>query len=106
MDVMIERQHDRVAVPMPVVLEYSSGHREVRLSDLSTGGCYVDSIAAVNKDDLVNLKISLPNGPTEEISGIVVYVHEGLGFGVQFNYLTFEQRTAIERIILSNGGKI
>ncbi len=102
----MERQHDRIAVPMPVTLEYTSGRREVRLSDLSTGGCYVDSIAAVKPEEIVNLKICLPNGRTEEISGMVVYVHEGMGFGVQFNYLTGAQRAALEQIILMNGGTI
>lgn len=91
---------------MSVILDCSSGRREVRLSDLSTGGCYVDSIAPVRPEEVVGLKLLLREGRTEEIFGTVVYVHDGIGFGIQFNDMTREQRTVLEQLILLNGGKI
>jgi hypothetical protein len=105
MDVMVERG-DRVWVPMSVTLDCTSGRREVRLSDLSTGGCYIDSIAAVRAAEIVGLKLFLPNGEIEELFGTVVYVHEGIGFGIQFNDMSREQRTILEQLILLNGGKL
>ncbi len=106
MEVMIEREHSRVSVPLTVVLDCSSGQREVRISDLSVGGCYVDSIAGVRPDEVVGLKLFLPQSRNVEIVGTVVYVHDGIGFGVQFNDMTREQRTALEQMILLNGGTI
>lgn len=106
MNEKIERQHDRVTAPLSVVLDCSSGKREVRVSDLSIGGCYVDSIAGVQADEVVGIRLSLPHGRSEEIFGTVVYVHEGIGFGVQFNHMTREQRTILEQLVLLNGGKI
>ncbi len=106
MEVMIDREHNRVTVPMTVVLDCSSGKREVRLTDLSLGGCYVDCIAAVPPDEVVVLKILLPNGSSEEIAGTVVYVHDGIGFGVQFNDMTRDQRTVLEQLVLLNGGTL
>ena len=103
---MIERKQDRVSVPMSVILDCSSGRREVRVSDLSTGGCYVDSIAPVRAEEVVGLKLLLPRDYTVELFGTVVYVHEGIGFGIQFNDMTREQRTLLEQMILLNGGKI
>lgn len=106
MEVMIEREHDRVSVPLSVVLDCSSGKREVRLTDLSTGGCYVDSIAGVRPDEVVGLTLILPHGRMEEIFGTVVYVHEGIGFGIQFNDMSRAQRTVLEQVVLLNGGRI
>jgi PilZ domain len=106
MDVMVERSQSRVTVPLTVVLDYASGTREVRLSDLSLGGCYVDSISGVRPEEFLRLKLSLPQGRSVEMSGTVVYVHEGIGFGVQFNDMTREQRNVIEQLILVNGGTI
>lgn len=106
METMIDRQHDRVMAPLSVVLDCSSGKREVRVTDLSVGGCYVDSIAGVQPNEPVGIKLSLPHGRTEEIFGTVVYVHDGIGFGVQFNDMTREQRTVLEQLILLNGGTL
>lgn len=103
---IIKRSQNRVNVPLSVVLDSISGHREVRLTDLSLGGCYVDSISSVRPEEIVKFKLSLPHGRTEEMSGTVVYVHEGIGFGIQFNDMTGEQRTVIEQVILINGGTV
>ena len=105
-ELMIERKHDRVMAPFSVVLDCSSGKREVRVSDLSVGGCYVDSIAGVQPEEVVGLKLSLPQGRSVDVFGTVVYVHDGIGFGVQFNDMTREQRTMLEQLVLLNGGKI
>ena len=91
---------------MPVILDCTSGRREVRVSDLSTGGCYVDSIAPVQPDEAVCLRLVLPNDSTETLYGTVVYVHYGIGFGVQFDEMTPEQRTILEQLVLLNGGQI
>lgn len=103
---MIDRQHDRVTAPISVILDCSSGKREVRVTDLSIGGCYVDSIAGVQAGEIVGIKIVLPQGRTEQIFGTVVYVHDGIGFGIQFNDMSREQRTVLEQLILLNGGKL
>ncbi len=103
---MVERQHDRVSVPLSVILDCTAGKREVRVSDLSTGGCYVDCIAPVQPEEIVGLTLLLPKDRSEFIYGTVVYVHHGIGFGVQFNDLTREQRTVIESLVLLNGGTV
>ncbi len=103
---MIERETERVSLAQSVVLDCSSGKREVRVSDLSIGGCYVDTISPVQADEIVGLKFVLPQGRTEEIFGTVVYVHPGIGFGIQFNDMTREQRTVLEQLILLNGGTV
>ena len=93
-------------VPLTITLEASSANREARVSDLSLGGCYVDSIAAVKPDEVILFTLSLPSGRKEPMSGTVVYVHEGIGFGLRFDNLTREQRMMLEQLILVNGGTI
>ena len=105
MEVMTERE-ERISLPLSVVLDCTSGRREVRIADLSIGGCYVDSIAAVRPDEVVGIKLMLPQGRSEEIFGTVVYVHDGIGFGVRFNEMTNDQRTILQQLILLHGGKL
>lgn len=105
-DVMIERQNERVSSALSVSLDCSSGKREVRVSDLSVGGCYVDSITAPQPEEAVVLKFILPQERSVNFSGTVAYVHPGIGFGVQFNDMTSEQRTVLEQLILLNGGRL
>ena len=104
MYVMVERQHDRVAVPLSVILDCTSGKREVRIADLSTGGCYVDTIAPVQADEVVGLRLLLPHGRTEDFYGTVVYVHPGIGFGVRFNDMTLDQQRVLKQLVVMNGG--
>lgn len=106
MDVIEERQEGRVSVSLPVVLDSSSGRREVRVSDVSMGGCYVDGLALVRQDEVVGLKIDLPDGRSESISGTVTYVHQGVGFGVRFNEMTEGQRAVVEQLVLAHGGAV
>ena len=106
METIVDRQHSRVAVPLSVLLNCTSGRREVRVADISVGGCYVDTITGVQPDEIVGLKFLLPNGFDVEIMGTVAYVHPGIGFGIQFNDMTREQRTTLEAVILMNGGTL
>ncbi len=102
----IRREQYRIAVPLTIVLESASGNREARISDFSMGGCYVDSISSVRQDECVRFTLALPSGRTLDMSGTVVYIHEGIGFGLQFSDITREQRIALEQVILASGGTV
>lgn len=104
MSEIIPRQQKRIAVPLDIELQSSSGKREARLSDLSIGGCYVDSIAIVKENEKVHFSLSLPSGQKEEMSGSVVYIHPGVGFGLRFDNLSDQQRTILQQVILLSGG--
>jgi len=106
MEVLVEREKERVSVPMSVVVDCASGMREVRMTDLSMGGCYVDCMAPVRPDETVGLRITFPNGRSENITGRVVYLHEGIGFGICFDDLDLEQRYLLAQVIKEHGGSI
>lgn len=54
-----------------------------RTAEISLGGCYVDILNPLPKNSVVQLSVHRDQG-TFETWGRVVYVHEGIGMGVQF----------------------
>ena len=98
------RQHNRIAIPLELVLESSSGKREARISDLSLGGCFVDSIASVQEGETLSFRLDLSSEQWEDMSGEVTYVMPGIGFGLRFNGLSENQTMRLTEIILANGG--
>lgn len=106
MDVEIPRQQKRISIPLTIETATGSGSREARISDLSLGGCYVDSIVSVRLEENFKFTLLLPDGRREEMSGDVVYIHEGIGFGLRFNDLSDDQRMVIQQIILADGGTL
>jgi PilZ domain len=66
-----------------------------RVSELSSRGCYVDSMNPLPKDSKVRLRIRYGCSNCE-FSGIVIYTHAGFGMGVVFNELTKEQQSTLD----------
>lgn len=91
---MEQRKNTRV----PVRLEVEWGHLPSRCpdvtSDLSLGGCYVESLNSVKVGQVLNLSLSLPSKKTLRFRGEVRYHQPTIGFGVKFLQLSpFEQAT-------------
>ncbi|MEO6334982.1 MAG: PilZ domain-containing protein [Pyrinomonadaceae bacterium] len=98
------RKEDRYTYLKEVELEFSSGKRSARITDISAGGCYIDTIAQVRVGDIVSLPIFVASGVSMIFSGKVAYVLEGFGFGVEFLDLTDEQRDFLARLLASTAG--
>jgi hypothetical protein len=58
---------------------------EGEVSDLSAGGCFVESDEEVREDDLVKLRFDLPGHGDLTIWGNVVFRVRLTGFGVRFS---------------------
>jgi CheY-like chemotaxis protein len=101
----ILRQHERLPVSLEVVLEASSGKRDARISDLSRGGCFVDTIGHVSAGESVVFQIRLPTGDWGKLNGEVVYCSPGFGFGLRFTKLAEQEHIVLEQLILAHGGK-
>lgn len=99
-----ERKQERTAVSLEVVFEGSSGRRQARISDLSLGGCFVDSIVHISVGEKILLKIRDLEGEWHEVAGEIVYIFAGCGFGVRFAPLTEKQKIVFEHLILMQGG--
>lgn len=93
------RQDERVTLTMEIVLESIPGKRKARIRNLSMGGCFVDSIARVNKGETVVFKVLLPGGQSKLLSGEVVNVFPLIGFSLCFTVMTEEEENLLERVI-------
>ena len=98
------RKEDRYNYLKEVELEFSSGKRSARISDISSGGCYIDTIAQVPAGEPLSLHISSSSGDSMEFRGKVAYILEGFGFGVEFTDLTDDHRAFLAKILASVTG--
>jgi hypothetical protein len=98
------RKEDRHSYLREVELEFASGKRTARISDISAGGCYIDTIAQAAVGEPIRLQISTSYGESMQIGGKVAYILEGFGFGVEFVDLTSKQREFLDRLVASAAG--
>jgi hypothetical protein len=91
------REHERTTFFAETVLESASGRQPARISDISAGGCYIDTIVEVNVGDDVAFEIpGAQTGPVR-FSGNVAYHFAGMGFGVQYSNLTDVQKQFLKQ---------
>jgi len=93
------RKHERSQYLNEVVLEWASGRREARISDLSLGGCFVDTIVTIRPGDEVVIKGTLGGAAELELKGKVAYVMDGFGFGMSFDDLSDEAFQSLRQIL-------
>jgi hypothetical protein len=85
------RSRKRWDVSLDAVWDGKSGNYTARISDLSDGGCYMDSLGDVTMGELVHLKLHLPSGQWLELKGEVAHHTPPVGFGVRFLDLSEQQ---------------
>lgn len=98
------REEERFQFYTEIMLESAAGIRGARISDLSPGGCYIDTISPASEGENVSFEFKNPEGVRLRFSGTVAYVLPNMGFGIKFTDLTDEHKAAIEQIIKSSGG--
>lgn len=74
-----------------------SAEVEGHVTNLSAGGCFVESDIAVSEDDLVKLRLNIPGRGDLTIWGNVVYNDKGKGFGLCFS--AFSQGGARDMLV-------
>jgi hypothetical protein len=93
------RSRKRWDVSLDAVWDGKSGNYTARITDLSDGGCYMDSLSEVTMGELLTLKLNLPNGEWLELTGEVAHHTPPVGFGVRFVNLSPEQLQALRGFI-------
>jgi hypothetical protein len=94
-----KRRDERVSLPLEARCEGLSGKYTARLSDVSIGGCYVETLALVAVGERIRFEIQLPTGRWLPLHGEVVYHQQNLGFGVRFTELSELDREMLAHII-------
>ena len=95
------RSDERLATNLPAKWDGLAGAHEARIEDLSIGGCFVNTPGRVDLGELVNLEIKLPSGEWLALRGTVVSYQQGIGFGVEYSFLTEEEEQALKDLIAS-----
>jgi hypothetical protein len=70
------------------------------------GGCYINTVGEIRTGENVGFRVLLPDDDWLYVEGEVRHHTAGLGFGVQFVDLDFEQQAKIEwllRLALDSG---
>ncbi len=93
------RSRKRWDVSLDAVWDGKSGNYTARITDLSDGGCYMDSLSEVTIGELLTLKLKLPGGEWLELTGEVAHHTPPVGFGVRFVNLSDEQTGALRSFI-------
>jgi hypothetical protein len=86
------RTQERVKIVLEARWEGLAGRHEARLSDLSSGGCFIESIGQVQLQELVRFEIQLPWGRWLPLQGEVVYRQSHFGFAIRLTELSEMQR--------------
>jgi hypothetical protein len=85
------RSKPRLSVSLDAVWDGDTGKQSARVTDLSEGGCYLDTVGEVMSGEIVAFRILLPDDDWLYLEGEVRHHRHGLGFGVQFVDLNSEQ---------------
>ncbi|HJP95480.1 MAG TPA: PilZ domain-containing protein [Pyrinomonadaceae bacterium] len=99
-----QRENPRI----PLRLEVRWNGCETRIPDVTTdvslGGCYIESLNSVTVGEVLNLGLRLPFSDTLPVSCEVRYHQPTIGFGLKFLQLSSFQRAALEGLIAYWGG--
>jgi hypothetical protein len=93
------RSEKRLDVCLDAVWDGKSGNYIARVTDLSEGGCYIDTLGGASNGEILRLKLQLPDGAWLELTGAVAHQSPPLGFGMKFVDLTDAQLETLRSII-------
>jgi len=93
------RTKPRLSINLGAEWDSAEGKRSARISNLSEGGCYLDSVGDVRRGEIVGFRILLPDDDWLYLEGEVRHYTSGEGFGVQFVDLNEEQDAKLKDLI-------
>ena len=93
------RREGRWDVCLDAVWDGESGNYTARVTDLSEGGCYVDTMGEARVGEILNFKLQLPAGEWLALSGEVAHQNAPLGFGLRFVNLAEQQAETLRSLV-------
>ncbi len=85
------RSKPRLRVSLDAMWDSSTEAHSAKITNLSEGGCFLDSVGDVRQGEIVGFRVLLPDGDWLYLEGEVRHHTVGIGFGVQFTELNDEQ---------------
>jgi hypothetical protein len=93
---MDRRTKPRLSVSLDAVW---GDKNKARVTNLSAGGCYLDTVGEVQQGEVVGFRILLPDEDWLYLEGEVRHHTPGAGFGVQFVDLIEEQEEKLKWLL-------
>ncbi len=98
-----QRETERTPVVLEATWSGSTVGSPVRVTDISMGGCYLDTIGRAEPGESVLISLILAEGKLVTLSGIATYAQTHTGFGVRFTNLSEEQSELIAGLLAKSG---
>lgn len=93
------RVHQRVPTKLPVLWEGLLTNNYALMTELSPGGCYINSAGRVGLDEHIRVDATLVSQSHLHLEGSVAHREWPLGFGLRFANLTDEKAALISQIV-------
>jgi len=93
------RSTRRLNVSLDAVWDGDGERHSARVTDLSEGGCYLDTVGEVLVGEIVAFRVLLPDDDWLYLEGEVRHHRHKFGFGVQFVDLNSEQTERLLRLL-------
>lgn len=100
-----KRKHPRVPwiVEVQVWCRDEDVHWDARLTDISEGGCFVDTLVPLSEGSSVVVKVDDAAG-TMEIPGTILYGQPTIGSAIKFDALDSNLRLRVMKVVASSLG--
>lgn len=95
------RTNQRIPLNLPARYDGLSGEQDVRIEDISMGGCFVNTPGQAEIGDAITIEINVPSGEWLHLNGEVTSCQPGIGFGVVFSLRTENEIKSLEQVLLS-----
>ena len=95
------RSRPRLSICLDAVWDRTGEPQPARITNLSEGGCFLDTVGEVKQGEIVGFRILMPSAAEDwlYLEGEVRHHIEGIGFGVQFVELNDEQEEKVNALI-------
>ena len=93
------RSEKRMEVCLDAVWDANSGKHSARVTDLSEGGCYIDTLGEAKAGEVLTVKLQLQGGDWLELTGEVAHEMPPMGFGVRFVNLNSDQLEKLRSLL-------
>lgn len=96
------RAHQRVPTKLNVRWEGLLTNNHALMTDVSPGGCYINSAGRVSLDEQIGVDTILLSQAHLHLEGSVAHREWPLGFGLRFANLTDEKVSLISQVVGEN----
>ena len=100
-----QRAYVRTPVSLEAVWEEKPRIYTAHVSDISIGGCYVDTIVGATVGEVINSKIQTPTGSWIKLQGEIVHYKPRMGFGLRFLDIAAKDQSLLALMIDFVGGE-